>query len=69
LPGADIKSFEVPQTFLDELRATAVTNEEKLLNPNAPLKVDLKYPDQYGVRPQQIEQLINAIIPGSGRVG
>jgi filamentous hemagglutinin len=73
LPGAQVKSFEVPKSFLDDLRASAVTEKQLNLDPSLagrPLRVDItKAPDQYGLRPEQIEALKNAIIQGSGKVG
>jgi filamentous hemagglutinin len=73
LPGAEVKSFEVPSSFLEELRASAVTERQLSLDPSLagrPLRVDItKAPDQFGVRPAQIEALEKAIVQGSGRVG
>ena len=36
---------------------------------NAPIRVDVtKAPGQFGLRSQQIDELIDAIIPGSGKI-
>lgn len=71
--GAAIKSFKVPPWFLDELRATALTENDINANPalrGRPLLVDTtKAPDQFGLRRRQIEALRRAIIQGSGRTG
>lgn len=73
LPGAEVKSFEVPKSFVDELRASAVTEAELAANPalkGRPLVSDpTKTPDSFGLRPEQIEALKKQIIPGSGQTG
>jgi filamentous hemagglutinin len=73
LPGAEVKSFEVPKSFVDELRASAVTEAELAANPalkGRPLVSDpTKTPDSFGLRPEQIEKLKKAIIEGSGKTG
>ena len=72
MPGAQIKSFEVPKAFLVDLRASAVTEAELHANPalrNRPILADTtKAPDQFGLRPPQIIDLEKNIIQGSGRV-
>jgi filamentous hemagglutinin len=73
LPGATVKSFEVPASFLDKLRASAVTEGQLFRDPGLagrPLVVDVtKAADQFGLRQAQIEALMQAIIQGSGKVG
>jgi len=70
LPGARIKSFEVTKSFVDELRAIAVTEQKVSAFPDRPIAVDLtKAPDQFGLRPEQIKALNDAIIQGTGRIG
>ena len=73
LPGATVKSFVVPKTFLDEIRAAAVTERQLNLDPSLagrPLRVDIgKAPDQFGLRPEQLDAFRNAIIQGTGRTG
>jgi hypothetical protein len=66
--GTAIKSFEVPTSFVDRLRASSVLESEAHLFPNAPLRVDLKFADQFGLRAQQIQELQQAIIQGSGKL-
>ena len=69
LDDAAIKSFDVPADFLDQIRSSAVPEQLAREFPNAPIAVDItKAADQYGLRPEQIEQLIAAIIQGSGTV-
>jgi hypothetical protein len=70
LPGAEVKSFEVPKSFLDELRASAVPEALAGQNPGKPLIVDVtKAPNQFGLRPEQVEALRKAIIQGTGKTG
>jgi hypothetical protein len=70
MPGAGVKSFEVPKSFLDELRSSAVPEALAKQNPGKPIIVDVtKAPDQFGLRPEQIEALKKAIIQGSGKTG
>jgi hypothetical protein len=68
MPGAQMKSFEVPASFLNDLRASAVPESMAKQFPGRPLLVDpTKASDQFGLRPEQIEALRQAIIQGSGR--
>jgi hypothetical protein len=70
---AVIKSFEVPASFLDELQATAVPESLARQFPTAPIiSADVGITgqlDQFGLRQGQIQQLLNAIIQGTGKVG
>ena len=66
------KTFEVNRSFLDKLRETSITERElarskNKSDKNRPLVVDKGTPDQYGLRTEQINELIENIIPGSGR--
>jgi hypothetical protein len=68
LDDVKIKEFEVPKSFLDDLRTNAVPERLARSNPNSPIRVDVtKAPDQYGLRREQIEQLRQTIIQGSGK--
>jgi len=70
MPGATVRSFEVPRSFVDELRAIAVRETQAAAFPGRPLVVDVtKAPDQFGLRPEQIEALRRAIIQGTGQEG
>ncbi|MFT3728253.1 MAG: LysM peptidoglycan-binding domain-containing protein [Terricaulis sp.] len=67
-PDTTIKSFQVPRSFLDDLRTNAVTEPERSLYPDSPVVVDTtKAVDQYGLSGRQIDQLRQVIIQGSGR--
>ncbi|MFM7887131.1 MAG: hypothetical protein ACKPCM_10670, partial [Pseudanabaena sp.] len=62
-----VKSFEVPKSYVDELRNSAVPERLAKQFPSSPIVVDTtKAPDQYGLRPTQLDQLRNVIIQGSG---
>jgi len=70
MPGATIKSFEVPRSFLDQLRAAAVPERLARQYPGRPIIVDVtRAPDQFGLRPEQIQALRRVIIQGTGRQG
>jgi hypothetical protein len=65
--GSTIRSFEVPASFLDDLRAIAVPQRLARQFPNRPYICDAtRAPDQFGLTPQQIEALQRAIIQGTG---
>lgn len=65
-----IKSFDVPTSYVDQLRATAVLEKEAAEFPHRPLHVDVnKGHDQYGLRRHHIDELRLNIVPGSGRHG
>lgn len=71
MPDAVIKSFEVPNGFLEALRSAAVKAPGSKMygDRTQPIVVDVtKAPDQYGLRRQWIDRLIDAIIPGSGSI-
>jgi hypothetical protein len=68
--GVAIKSFEVPTAFLEHLRSSAVPEQLVREFPSAPIAVDLaKAADQFGLRLEQMKQLIEVIVQGSGQVG
>jgi hypothetical protein len=67
--GVEIKSFQVPQSFFEELRAAAVPESMAKQFPGRPLLVDpTKALNQFWLRPEQIEALQQAIIKNSGEV-
>ena len=64
-----IKSFSVPQKVLEDLRSAAVSETKVVSNPKAPIIGDaLKAPDQFGLRPEDIKALEDAIIQGTGKI-
>jgi RHS repeat-associated protein len=60
-----VKSFRVRSEYLQWLRDTAVPESQAAKFPDAPLKVDTRFRDQYGLRPQHIREIYGYIIPGS----
>jgi filamentous hemagglutinin len=69
MEGAATKSFEVPKSFLDDLRSSAVPERLARKYPGRPIEVDVSAaPDQFGLRAEQIEELRKAIIQGTGEV-
>jgi YD repeat-containing protein len=69
MPGVELKSFEVPQSFLDDLRRLSVPESQAATFPTRALRVDTtRAPDQFGLRPDQIEELRRVLMEGSGIV-
>ena len=68
LANSQLKSFEVPHSYLEHLRNTAVTEKDAKFFPDSPLVVDRQHADQYGLRPHHIHDMLGQVIPGSGRV-
>jgi hypothetical protein len=54
-------------SFLNSLRSNSVLESEAHMFPNSPLRVDVRYPDQFGLRAQQIGTLRDVMIQGSGQ--
>jgi hypothetical protein len=68
MTGAQIKSFEVPQSVVDDLRSAAVPESMASMCPGSPIIVDTtKAPNQFGIRPP-FHDLEKSIKPGSGKV-
>ncbi|MCX7805515.1 MAG: hypothetical protein N3A38_10045, partial [Planctomycetota bacterium] len=64
-----IKSFSVPQRVVEDIRKAAVLEEQVKSVPSAPIRGDVtKAPDQFGLRPEHIEVLEDAIIQGTGKI-
>ncbi|MDO8617299.1 MAG: hypothetical protein Q7N87_00160 [Candidatus Uhrbacteria bacterium] len=63
-----LKSFNVSEKFLEEVRGFAVTEAQHPLFPDKPFIVDAtKAADQFGFPPKQIPDLKKNIIKGSGK--
>ena len=70
MPAPEIKSFQVTKQFFEDLKASAVPESLARQNPGSPILVDpTKAANQFGLRPEQIDALRNAIISGSGKSG
>lgn len=67
LPGAQLKSFEIDARFLDEIRSTAVPERLARRNPGAPIISRDPYPDQFGLRPDQFQRLMESVFQGTGK--
>lgn len=70
MDGATIKTFEVPNSVLDDLRKTAVKESVARLpeNKGKPVIADpTKAKDQYGIRPEKLKELQDKIIQGTGK--
>ena len=61
-----IKSFDVPTSYVDSLRSSAVP--ESMASTGRPIVVDVnKASDQFGLRSHHFPELSRNIVPGSGR--
>lgn len=70
LSNAEIKSFQVPKSLLKDLQQSAVPESKVYLYPNNPIIGDpTKAANQFGLRLDQINELNQVIIYGSGRNG
>jgi len=69
VPGATLKSFEVPKEALEATQAEAVPERLASQFPGRPLVVDTtKAINQFGLRMRQMEALQKLIVQGSGKV-
>lgn len=66
--GVVIKTFEVPTSYLDMIRADSVAQSEAALYPERAFRVDTKYVDQFGFHEEMFDELRNQIIQGTGRI-
>ena len=68
-PMPELKSFEVPNSFVEAIKRQAVPERLARQFPHAPIQVDLsKTATSFGLRPEQVAGLKCVIIPGSGKV-
>lgn len=67
LPDAHLKSFEVDARYLDEIRSTAVPESLARRSPGSPIISRDPFPDQYGLRADQLQKLMDSIYQGSGK--
>lgn len=70
MDNATIKTFEVPNSVLDDLRKTAVKESVARLpeNKGKPVIADpTKAKDQYGIRSEKLKELQDKIIQGTGK--
>ncbi|QRP49054.1 hypothetical protein [Amycolatopsis sp. FDAARGOS 1241] len=66
-PTTQIKTFQVPTSYVDELRAASVPESMARQFPGSPIVVDVnKAVDQFGLRSDKFDDLRAHIIPGSG---
>jgi len=68
-PDNVIKSFDVPSSFVDELRTSAVPEAKRGLHPTNPVIADpTKAADQFGLPGNWTQRLRDTAIQGSGQV-
>ena len=73
LPGAQVKTFTVPKSVVDDLKKRAVPEKKvRVADPNKlqPVIADpTKAKNQFGIRPHDFRDFENKIIKGSGKNG
>lgn len=69
LPDATIRSFDVDAGLVQRLRSSAVPKGLAKELPSAPIRSADPFPDQFGLRLDQFNDLRRSIIQGTGRVG
>lgn len=66
---ADLAPFEVPTSYVDELRASVPESMARQF-PGSPFRVDVNQaPCQFGIRVNLFPDLLANIVPGSGGTG
>lgn len=60
--------FAVTRNFLGFLRDISVDEDEARLYPDRPIRVDILYPDQFGIRSNLFDELLEHVVPGSAEV-
>ena len=69
MANPSINSFQVTNSFFNEIRESAVPESLARQNPDKPILVDAsRATNQFGLRPNQFDSLINSIIPSTGRI-
>ena len=69
MQDSSIKTFKVTESFFNEIRESAVPESLARQNPGKPIVVDSsKAMDQFGIRLEQFDSLINSIIPKTGKI-
>jgi hypothetical protein len=64
-----VKTFDVPTSYVDQLRSVAVPEDMARLFPESPLVVDVNQAaDQFGLRSNHFPDLLDNVVPGSGRI-
>jgi hypothetical protein len=60
--------FAVRNEFLEFLREASIDEREARLYPDRPIRVDTQYLDQFGIRSNLFDELLEQVIPGSAEV-
>src|SRR5258708_29763638 len=68
LPDVQLKSFETDVEFLRRLQATAVPELFAPGFPNRPIISSDPYPNHFGIRPNQFQQLLHSITKAQPRM-
>lgn len=63
-----IVRFAVTREFLGFIRDISVDEDKARLYPDRPIRVDTLYPDQFGIRSNLFDELLEHVVPGSAEV-
>ena len=67
LPDAQLKSFEIYPAFLEQVQSQAVPEQFAHTFPDRPIISADPFPNQFGIRQNQFQQLLDSIYQGSGK--
>lgn len=67
LPDVQLKSFEIDPVFLEQVQGQAVPEQFARSFPNRPIISADPFPNQFGIRQNQFQQLLDSIYQGSGK--
>lgn len=69
MKDVSIKSFQVPQSYFEEIKSQVVPESDASLYADRPIEVDTtKAENQFELRPDQIKALEQEIIENSGEI-
>jgi hypothetical protein len=69
LPDAQLKPFDINPSFLEQVQNDAVPEQFARSFPSQPIISADPFPNQFGIRQNQFQQLLDSIYQGSGKNG
>lgn len=67
LPDATLKSFDIAPDFLEQVQSQAVPEQFARSFPASPIISADPFPNQFGIRQNQFQQLLDSIYQGTGK--
>lgn len=67
LPDATLKSFDIAPDFLEQVQSQAVPEQFARSFPTSPIISADPFPNQFGIRQNQFQQLLDSIYQGTGK--